>query len=76
MTEKEERIRETAYFIWLEEGCPEGQAERHWRDAQRIVEAQKPQQKSPEGESEPPAEYVTPLATLTRARPDTSVGSV
>jgi two-component system, LuxR family, response regulator FixJ len=36
--EREERIRKTAYFIWLEEGCPEGQADRHWQEAQKIVE--------------------------------------
>lgn len=26
-------IRERAYFIWLEEGCPEGHADRHWHQA-------------------------------------------
>ena len=36
----EQRIREHAYLLWLEEGCPEGRAEAHWeaacrRDAER-----------------------------------------
>lgn len=28
--DREERIRDAAYFLGLEEGCPEGQADRHW----------------------------------------------
>jgi hypothetical protein len=27
MTDREDRIRELAYFLWLEEGCPEDAAE-------------------------------------------------
>lgn len=26
----EGQIRETAYFLWIEEGCPEGRAHDHW----------------------------------------------
>lgn len=26
-------IRERAYFLWLEDGCPEGHAAAHWRQA-------------------------------------------
>lgn len=26
----EGQIREIAYFLWIEEGCPEGRAEDHW----------------------------------------------
>lgn len=32
----ERRIRERAYFIWLNEGCPEGRADEHWRHAGKI----------------------------------------
>lgn len=38
--DREERIREVAYFLWLEEGCPEGQADRHWAAAEAVVAAQ------------------------------------
>jgi Protein of unknown function (DUF2934) len=31
--EKEQRIRERAYYIWLAEGQPEGRAEKHWESA-------------------------------------------
>jgi hypothetical protein len=30
MTDRDERIRELASFLWLEDGRPEGEAERHW----------------------------------------------
>lgn len=32
-SERERRIREQAYFLWLEEGRPEGRADVHWRMA-------------------------------------------
>ena len=37
MTDRDDQIREIAYFLWLEAGCPEGQAERHWRDAEALL---------------------------------------
>ena len=69
MSDKEQRIREVAYFIWQEEGCPEGQVDRHWQSAQAIVEAQDAQGNTDESEQpgDAPGEYRTPLATLTRA---------
>ena len=33
----EYQIRERAYHLWLAGGCPEGQADRHWFDAEREV---------------------------------------
>ena len=43
--EKEKRIRERAYYIWLAEGQPEGRADQHWEQAKLQIER--------EGESEP-----------------------
>jgi Protein of unknown function (DUF2934) len=37
MDDHEERIRQRAYKIWLEEGCPEGRAEIHWEMARESV---------------------------------------
>jgi Protein of unknown function (DUF2934) len=37
MDRLEERIREQAYHIWKEEGCPEGRAEAHWEEARRVL---------------------------------------
>jgi glucuronate isomerase len=33
----EDRIKEQAYHIWKEEGCPEGRAEAHWEQARRVL---------------------------------------
>jgi Protein of unknown function (DUF2934) len=40
MTDRDERIREIAYFLWLEEGSPEGAADRHWLAAEALVESE------------------------------------
>jgi hypothetical protein len=37
MDEFDERVRERAYRLWEEEGCPEGQAETHWDKARELV---------------------------------------
>ena len=57
MTDRNDRIRELAFFFWEEEGCPDGQEKRHWRAAQAIVEeedAAADERKIVEGE--PPGE--------------------
>lgn len=36
----EQRIRERAYQIWQEAGCPEGKADEHWRQAEAEIAAQ------------------------------------
>jgi hypothetical protein len=35
--DREQRIRNAAYRIWVEEGFPENQEERHWRVAELLV---------------------------------------
>ena len=37
MTDREERIREIAYFLWLDAGSPDGEAEGHWLAAEALV---------------------------------------
>jgi hypothetical protein len=54
MTDRDDRIREMAYFLWLEEGCPEGAAERHWLAAETLVASEPLERKRIEGE--PPGE--------------------
>jgi len=34
---RDQRIRSKAFYIWLEEGCPEGRAEVHWDMATELV---------------------------------------
>jgi hypothetical protein len=36
----EDRVREVAYTIWLEEGRPDGRAEAHWFEAVRRATSQ------------------------------------
>jgi hypothetical protein len=50
MTDRNNRIRELAYFLWLEEGCPEGQAERHWSAAEALLTSDEFERKEIEGE--------------------------
>ncbi|AYF86749.1 MULTISPECIES: DUF2934 domain-containing protein [unclassified Pseudomonas] len=38
MSRNEARIRELAYQIWESEGCPQGQATRHWELACILAE--------------------------------------
>lgn len=40
MTSIERRIRERAYRLWIEEGQPDGRADRHWEEARRRIEAE------------------------------------
>lgn len=37
MDDFEERVRNRAYRLWQEEGCPEGRAEAHWELARELV---------------------------------------
>jgi hypothetical protein len=52
--DRNHRIREIAYFLWLDEGRPEGEEERHWTTAEALVESEPEQRKRIEGE--PPGE--------------------
>lgn len=38
-TARDERIRVMAHRIWESEGRPPGQQERHWKMAERLVDA-------------------------------------
>jgi len=36
-TPRDERIRQQAYQIWLDEGCPDGRHKDHWEQAEKII---------------------------------------
>lgn len=55
MSNDEERTRELAYQIWESEGRPEGQTEKHWEMARKLVESEK------RGELAPPPQEVPPV---------------
>jgi hypothetical protein len=65
-TDRSDRIREIAYFLWLDEGCPEGEEERHWTTAQALLESEPEQRKRIEGE--PPGEPVVDSSTTKSVR--------
>jgi predicted subunit of tRNA(5-methylaminomethyl-2-thiouridylate) methyltransferase len=46
--EREQRIRERAYQIWLEEGKPEGGAQQHWERALEAIEKEQKEEKKEE----------------------------
>jgi hypothetical protein len=35
--DREQRIRTRAFYIWLDEGCPEGRADMHWDMATELI---------------------------------------
>src|SRR5215470_5802384 len=37
MDDMDDRIRQRAYRLWVEEGCPEGRQEIHWDRARELV---------------------------------------
>jgi hypothetical protein len=55
-TDRNDRIREIAYFLWLDEGRPDGESERHWTTAEGLLEPEPERRKRIEGE--PPGEPV------------------
>lgn len=53
-----EKTEQIAYRLWQEAGCPEGQAERFWREAEGLMAAPQglaPKQSLPEREPMPQA---------------------
>jgi hypothetical protein len=54
VNDRDRRVREIAYFLWMEEGFPEGEAERHWHAAEALYDSEDAERKSIEGE--PPGE--------------------
>jgi hypothetical protein len=65
MTDRNDRIHEIAYFLWLDEGCPEGEAERHWSAAEAMADAEPSERKRIEGE--PPGEPVSVFPAARRS---------
>lgn len=38
--DREQRIRDRAYAIWQERGCPDGSDHQHWFDAEQEIAAE------------------------------------
>jgi Protein of unknown function (DUF2934) len=68
MTDREQRIRDIAYFLWLEEGSPEGRSERHWLEAEGLVDSEPEEEARVEGEL--PAELKKEPSSIAAAGSD------
>ena len=65
MEDFDQRVRERAYRLWVEEGCPEGRSDVHWDRARELVAiednhklATKPVGRAASGEPVEPIEAV------------------
>jgi hypothetical protein len=64
----EQRIRERAFFLWLEDGQPEGRAQHHWDLARELVAIEDGQMATTRPvRDELPGEPVEPLEALENA---------
>jgi hypothetical protein len=70
MNDRDDRIREMAYFLWVEEGRPDGEADRHWRVAENRIDSEPLERKRAEGEppGEPADDSLTPVPGVPGAR--------
>ena len=48
------QIRKIAYFLWLDEGCPEGCSDVHWMLAPSMLSVSVSSTGEPEGKASPP----------------------
>jgi hypothetical protein len=63
MTDRNDRVRESAYFLWLDEGSPEDAAERHWLAAEGLLEDEPLESESTGGKT--PAEPKKGVRSIT-----------
>jgi hypothetical protein len=64
MDDMDDRIRQRAYRLWVEEGCPEGRQEIHWDKARELVAIEQNQKQTtkpvtrPQGAAGEPVEPI------------------
>ncbi len=68
----ESQVREIAYFLWLDEGCPEGRAEDHWALACGMVSVQAASAPEDEAKAPPSVGKVSPNTSATAEAPTKS----
>lgn len=73
MADDEQRVRQLAYRIWESEGRPDGQAQRHWDMAWKIVAAERAA--GHEAELDAPAAPKKARATKASSRPPAKASS-
>ena len=53
MVDREKRIQEIAYQLWVRDGRPEGRSDRHWHEALALFEAEVAEPAAAERPAEP-----------------------
>lgn len=53
MQSQPQTVQEIAYYLWVSEGKPDGQSERHWQQASKMVEEQAHNGKNPKRSTDP-----------------------
>jgi hypothetical protein len=70
MDDFDERVRQRAHRLWVEEGCPEGRSEVHWEKARELVAIEENQKLAtkpvPRGDNAA-GEPVEPIEALSNA---------
>ena len=70
MDDFHDRVRQRAYRLWMEEGCPEGRSDAHWDKARELVaieENHKATLKPAPDPEQPAREPVEPLVAVENA---------
>jgi hypothetical protein len=71
MDDFDERVRQRAYRLWVEEGCPEGRSEVHWEKARDLVAHEDNQKTAKRAETAPISARPT-AASATRTQGEAS----
>lgn len=53
MLNQQQHIQELAYYLWLSEGKPDGQSERHWKIATKMAQEEKDNERKPKRSVDP-----------------------
>ena len=64
--DREQLIRTKAFYIWLDEGCPEGRADAHWQMAELAASEGGRADLGPKPSTEPSTNPTEPRASQTR----------
>jgi hypothetical protein len=69
MDDFNERVRQRAYRLWVEEGCPEGRSDLHWSKARELVAIEENQKRTtrPVSEGGSTGEPVEPIEAVENA---------
>jgi hypothetical protein len=59
-------VRAKAHELWLQRGCPEGESEEHWYEAERLLGTDKPPDSAPPSSKSP--DSATPPSSGRRQR--------